>query len=131
MATEQQTINNVINRMSKVGAQNTVLCLEEEIIDIENALLGYRDELADAVDHDIRFHTCPIDELSLIGNKDTYLSINPIEFGLMTTTEFPTDDIGVIRTINMRSMFKNSRSQIRMQNLLELLINAIGELDAI
>jgi hypothetical protein len=130
MSREQEIIGNVMRRAVKIGAQNTFLCVDGDIIPLADALAGYIDEFNIALD-DIRFHYVPLDQVVTAEDDTPYMSINPLEMSIMTTTKFPTDDLGVMRTINFRAMFKNEKGMIRIGSFLETIINALGELDAL
>lgn len=115
-------------RLEKIGAHDVFVGFDGAVIPIDVALLNYRDQLVESF-ADIRFHYSPSSEFIIAEGQEPFLSINPVDIKIMTTTKFPGDDILAIRTINTRSIFKSSKSYIRIGNIIDLLDNAIKELD--
>lgn len=128
---EEQIVDRYMKRIVKIGAENTFVAIpgEERPIPIREALLDYIDDIIEGFE-DIRFHFEDLQEIQLINNDESYISVNPYEMKWMKRTKFITEDLYTKRTLNLRVALNNEKTYKKMNSLLTLITNAINEIDS-
>lgn len=129
LSKEEKLIIRLENQLGRLGASDSFIVVEEEKIRVADAILYNRDELLESL-NDIRFfYREDASEIKLPKSRNPYMAINPISMGIMTKTRFKTDDLYASRTVNLRTVFCNERSRIRIKSMIDLILQSVQKLD--
>lgn len=120
--TSEQIIERAMVKIESMGAEGTVLIVEQTVIPIEEALREYRPELIAAFNQEVRYNG----DMDLSKNFKSFLKIDLVAMGLLTDTYMPDCST---RNSNIRSAERNPKSFKKISKLMNIIYRAVYVLE--